>query len=272
MAKLTLGEVLTKINKKLNYPSLSFDDVDVYFDQAISELNTLLHISIDPISTIKEAYVNNLLDKNNIVRLATHPLNSSGINIPTTPGNNNANEYYYDAVEDEYMIKNTGGTYDAHDIIYGEYIDPTTQESIWVQPFLYGNTPKWYPSAIADPMSLNVLHFMPMDWWILFVVPYVAAAYAAKDGGNVVLFNDEFAQGFIQLRTNYDIQQRVKLSEVMHLPAYKAIVDDVLQDSKQLINLPNLEVITKAITESMRIPDNLEAKYDDSFINYSERW
>ena len=270
MAKLTLAEVLNKINKKLNYPSLSFDDVDVYLDQAISELNTLLHINIDPISVIKEKYVNNVFDKDNIVRLGSNPL--TNVNIPTTPGVNNVNDFYYNSQKDEYMIKNTAGEYIAHEIIYGEYIDPTTLQSTWVQPFLYGTTPKWYPSTISDPTSLNVLHFMTLDWWILFVVPYVCAAYAAKDGGNAVLFNDEFAQGFMQLRTNYDIQQRVKLSEVMHLPAYKEIVDEVLNDPKQLIDLPNLEVITKAITESMRIPDNLEAKYDDSFINYSERW
>jgi hypothetical protein len=58
----------------------------------------------------------------------------------------------------------------------------------------------------------------------------------------------------------------------MHLPAYKEIADEVLADSKQLINLPELEVLTKAITESMRIPDNLDAEYSDSYINYAERW
>jgi hypothetical protein len=272
MAKLTLGELITKINKKLNFPSLSFDDVDVYLDQAISELNTLLHISIEPMSVIKNNYTSQFMYKNNIVRLESNPLTGTGINIPTVPGTNNVNEYYYNATEDEYMIKNTDGTYSAHEIIYGEYIDPTTLTSTWVQPFLYGNTPKWYPSDIADPTSLNVLHFITLDWWILFVVPYVCAAYAAKDGGNAVLFNDEFAQGFIQLRANYDIQQRVKLTTVMHLPAYKEIADEVLADSKQLINLPELEVLTKAITESMRIPDNLDAEYSDSYINYAERW
>jgi hypothetical protein len=248
--------------------------VDVYLDQAISELNTLLHISIEPMSVIKNNYTSQFMYKNNIVRLEFNPLTGTGINIPTVPGTNNANEYYYNATEDKYMIKNTDGTYSAHEIIYGEYIDPSPNAltSIWVQPFLYGNTPKWYPSDIADPTSLNVLHFMTLDWWILFVVPYVCAAYAAKDGGNAVLFNDEFAQGFIQLRANYDIQQRVKLTTVMHLPAYKEISDEVLADSKQLINLPELEVLTKAITESMRIPDNLDAEYSDSYINYAERW
>ena len=48
--EFTLSNCIDRINQILNYPSLTYDDVSAFFDQAIAELNTNLHIGLRSIS------------------------------------------------------------------------------------------------------------------------------------------------------------------------------------------------------------------------------
>ena len=43
---MKLTDALSNINLALNYPALTYDDIKLYFDMAIAELNTTLHTSI----------------------------------------------------------------------------------------------------------------------------------------------------------------------------------------------------------------------------------
>ena len=46
MRTFTIADCISQINQALNYPSLTYEDISLYLDQAIAEINTNLHIGL----------------------------------------------------------------------------------------------------------------------------------------------------------------------------------------------------------------------------------
>ena len=102
--KFTLSECVDRINQTLNFPSVAYEDISLFFDQAIAELNTTLHIQIRPISELVKNYTNNVKFPN-LVLLKTDPALNSGA-IPVDPDNVDDLTYYYDSSSKHMLLKN----------------------------------------------------------------------------------------------------------------------------------------------------------------------
>lgn len=255
---VTLDEVVSKINKRLNYPSFSFEDMDLFFDQAVSEINTLLHIGIKPITKLVLEFTSAQLNVPNVVLLASEP--TSTTTIPTD-SNGGENLYYYNTSEKKYYIRGEGETeYTAYNELYGLVINydyAAVVRNKYFQAWPVSSVPVWFPDRHNNPLQFDLSKYMPVDWITLFLIPYVCAALAIRDGGNGNSFTDEFVQGFNQLKVNYDVPSFAKLNEVAGDEAYKEDVEANLNDPR----FAQIIVPTRAIKSFMRIPDGLEATY-----------
>jgi hypothetical protein len=253
--RITIDEVVSKINKRLNFPAFAFEDMDVYFDQSVSEINTLMHIGIKPITKLVTDYANSQLNIPNVVLLTSEP--TSPVALPTTSAGD-TNLYYFDITTSKYMLKVAGATvYTAFDELYGVYIDYTTQKSKYFQAWKVNGLPFWFPDRNHNPLEFNLGLYLPIDWVTLFLVPYVCAALSTRDGGNATAFQDEFIQGFNQLKSNYDVPSFARLNEVAGDEVYAEDVEASINDPR----FAQIIVPTRAIKGFMRVPDGLEATY-----------
>jgi hypothetical protein len=255
---VTLDEVVSKINKRLNYPSFSFEDMDLFFDQAISELNTLLHIGVKPITKLVLDFTAAQLNIPNVVLLSSEPTSST---IIPTSDNGGANLYYYDVSDKKYYVRTEGQTeYTAYTELYGLVINydyAAVVRNKYYQAWPVSDVPVWFPDRNHNPLQFDLSKYLPVDWITLFLVPYVCAALATRDGGNANAFTDEFIQGFNQLKNNYDVPSFARLNEVAGDPAYTEDVSENIND----VRFFQIIVPTRAIKSFMRIPDGLEATY-----------
>ena len=53
---MTLNTIIQHINLALNYPALAYQDISLYFDMAIAELNTTLHTAIPTVSDMLKLF------------------------------------------------------------------------------------------------------------------------------------------------------------------------------------------------------------------------
>ena len=53
---MRLTESINNINMALNYPALAYEDISIYFDMAIAELNTTLHTCIPTVSEMVKEF------------------------------------------------------------------------------------------------------------------------------------------------------------------------------------------------------------------------
>ena len=68
----TLDNCMSRINQVLNYPMLEYTDIQHYFDQAISELNTTLRVGIKPLSAIVQEHAHNSIEDYSSVNLTDY--------------------------------------------------------------------------------------------------------------------------------------------------------------------------------------------------------
>ena len=248
-------DCITRINQILNYPSFSYSDVSHFFDQAISELNTSFRIRIPLVSQMIDENRIDVYNIPNIIILTSPPGNISS--VPNATGFVDIYSVYYNTSDGKlYRYSNATQTWDGFDEIYGIYANPATGIStIYRTMFLAGvGSASWY---VVDPTSLedfNLNIYLPTDWIILFLIPYVCFKAAVRDGAEGSLYNEEFVQGMQQLQTSYDIPNFVRLKDVAHLPAYTQIVKD---------NLDKLDVVmpTRAIYDFMKIGNAIMPAY-----------
>lgn len=73
---MTLSEVIIYINKALNYPSVSITDIDLYFNQAFSEINTQLHIAIPSLEEMRISAIEAVSEYDNMIKGNTEPSSS----------------------------------------------------------------------------------------------------------------------------------------------------------------------------------------------------
>lgn len=255
--KFTISDCISRINQALNYPSITYEDVSHFFDQAISELNTSLRIALPSVTEMREEHTFDISSSPNVVPLTADPSSDSSISKvlvkPTESAPADVNIVYYangqSYLESSlYILKN--GTWSAVDEAYGIYSVDRTYKAIPVA----NQYAVWRAIPATSVREFSLTEYLPVDWIVLFLIPYVCFKFAVRNGDNGALFSDEFTQGFQQLQTSYGVPNTVELSKVAHCPAYSELV-------KHNLNNLRKEVPVRAITEDMRIRNGVRAVY-----------
>ena len=254
--KFTISDCISRINQALNYPSVTYEDVSNFFDHAIAELNTSLRIALP---TFKEMRLENrfrVSDSPDTVILKTPPNESEPIlsinydpnNPPEGSENILGDVVYYVGGE---KLKRTlyirrGTTWKAVKTVYG-ILNGGAAYSLVIVDNSYA---VWCEVPMEQVVEFDVTDYLASDWILLFIIPYVCFKFAVRNGDTGSLFSDEFTQGFQQLQTSYNVPNTVQLSTVAHLPAYRKLVED---------NLDNLrkEVPTRAIYQNMMVRNGI---------------
>ena len=254
----TLSDCMQRINQILNYPALAYEDISHFFDHAIAELNTSLRISLPTVSEMVLENTVDVLSQNNSIVFDERP--ASYAPIPTVkPEAPEYNSYYFEpgtlASPRRYYVWN-GVSWDRFDTLYGVHLEKATRTTYVTVPI--GNSAYWVETPERRVLEFDLCKYLPFDWWVLFMIPYVCFKYAIRNGDSGALYSDEFTQGFQQLQSSYDVPNAVVLSTVAGLEAYTKIVQD---------NLDNLsvKVPTRAITEKMKIGNAVHPVYGNLY-------
>ena len=254
---MQISEVINNINVALNYPSATIDDLKLFMDQAISEINSELHISIPSITTMQREVEMSLGNGTNIVLLDTKP--DSSTSIPVYNGTEELNvSYYYDIANNKFVIKKSKNSIEYYDELYGVYNDYNSPPILYQAVVVSDDLVLWYIPNTKDIKDFDLENYLPRDWIYLYFIPYVCFKYAVRDGDTGALFADEFTQGFQQLRNAYNIPHTVILKNVCHLFAYNKL-------AKENIDNLYIKVPTRAITEEMKVPDSMKAVWGNNF-------
>ena len=262
--KFTLNDCMQRINQILNYPSVAYEDISHFFDHAIAELNTILKIALP---SVGEMVYDNTVDTSlqpNTVLLDKRPDGVSAIahvsKVPTEAPAEDAPTYVYytpnnSVVEYAFYVYN-GVSWVRHNLLYGVYFEGASKTTYNTVPI--GTRAYWVETPTIQRLDFDLCEFLPMDWWTLFVIPYVCFKFAVRNGDGGELYQTEFTQGLQQLQTCYDVPNFVKLSDVAGIPAYTEIV-------KQNLNNLSSRVPTRAITDSMRVGNAIQAVFGNMF-------
>lgn len=239
---MKLADCIQRINQTLNYPAFSYPDVSHFLDQAVVELNTTLRVSVPLVSEMLEQSRTSYLDSPDAFVLNSVPNTS----IPTGTTQPTDSEYWYNTSDGKFYIN---GFATPHDVLYGVYM-PNFSERRVFQSAVYSNSMViWIELDINALPEVELSNWLPDEWVILFVIPYVCSKCSARDGGNSALYVEEYTQGFQQLLTAYQVPNKVYLPSVAHLPAYSKDVSKLLDANASL----NVHVSTKAIYSDMKI-------------------
>lgn len=261
--KYTLSEVISRINMVLNYPAVTYEDLYVFFDMAIAELNTTLHTDIKSFTNmIKEYSKSTLEDTHNRVVLTDEPDSSTVITVFDTISQFTSSSAKYGYVNElnSYVIVKPGNTrleYTVHAELFGVYNNMSSVTFYKALKYTMDGA-FWVECNFDNPLELDVLQYLTEDWISLYIIPYVCFKYACREGGTASVFAEEFTQGFQQLQDAYDVTENVLLATVADLLAYR-------QDVKNNIPNLNVKVSTKAITKSMKHKRQINATYGNMF-------
>jgi len=244
----TTNKFTDYVNQALNYPAISFDDIRLFLDQAISEINTELHTSIANITKMEEDAKHEVENLPNLVILESSDLGVPIVSSSEEP-TSDFPKFYYNTTTKLYYIYNTETS--AYSVGYsylvGVYLNNGNPTYYKTGNILASDVKYWYLDKYTCPTDVDLENYFTTDWITLFLVPYVCYKYSIRDGDTGRLFNEEFAQGFSQLRKSYNVPFQVILSTVAHLFAYR---DDVTHHLPKL----NRWVPTRAITANMKNP------------------
>jgi len=251
---MTLSEFMNHVNAALNFPAIDTNDVLVYCDMAMAELNTTLHTSIPSLSKQLDKYTTEEWDKIIYILLTEleDPATTEGSNIfVKTPENTlpSSVKIYYDLDKQTFMVwSNLNNTYTPAKDILGVFYRDGVKE-FW-KPFHYGNAAMWEKSERVDQSNYDLNRHLPDDWILLWLIPYVCFKYTVRDGGTAQTFAEELTQGFQQLQDTYNVPDKVVLATVADKEAYQDLVKE---------KLPYLNVFTKtvAIYDSMKHERNV---------------
>lgn len=263
--KITISDCISRINQALNYPAISYEDVSHFFDQAIAELNTSLRIALPNVTEMRFENTFRISEHEDTIPLnpapnssetATYVSNVENIgNLPTPPDGWPIRYYCATNFLDRvfYIYKN--GSWKPVQKAYGVDSSGRGYETVKA-----GEMAAWREVPLETVTEFDLTTYLPTDWIILFLIPYVCFKFAVRNGDNGALFSDEFTQGFQQLQTSYNVPNTVTLSTVAHLPAYKQQVLD------NIGNL-NVKVTTRAISEKMRVPNGIRTISGATFMD-----
>lgn len=254
---MTLSETVNYINKALNYPAVTIADLDLYFNQAFSEINTQLHLSLPSLEDMrKQAEEGSSVNYRPVKEGFAAP--SSIDDLPVDYDPETDTNVYFNALTNKFTYK--GETYTK---VYYVYFDENSQKEMWYETRVIVGNPSsaaWF-RFYMQPTELNLEDYLPKDWIFLFLIPYVCFKRSVLDGDQGVLFNNEMASGFNQLRDSYSIPEKVLLKDVIHLPAYRDYAK-ALEDS--VVNWYQW-VPTRAIYDKYKIPKAVGAISHDFY-------
>jgi hypothetical protein len=252
--KFTITDCISRINQALNYPALSYEDVSHFFDQSIAELNTTLRISLPTFTEMRTENTFKIAEHPNVVVISDPSLGIT--HVDTVPeGDEVAEDIVMYSASDVSKLRwglyvKKDGTWTKVSEAYGvKNGDATAYRAVVIDGMAV-----WSAVPYETVKEFDVTEYLPSDWIILFIIPYVCFKYAVRNGDSGALFSDEFTQGFQQLQTSYDVPNSVTLSKVAHLPAYKSLV------LKNISNL-SINVYTRCITEDMKVPNGIGKTY-----------
>lgn len=251
--QFTITDCISRINQALNYPAISYDDVSHFFDQAIAELNTSLRIGLPLVSEMRAEHTFKISDNPNCIFIPSDAVLSSidaVSELPEAPEDGDLPVVFYvdsdNALNSVFYIYREGSWHTA-DVVYGIKPDRTSFQAIRI-----GNTAAaWVEVPYTYLKEFSLTEYLPTDWIVLFLIPYVCFKFAVRNGDGGELFSDEFTQGFQQLQTSYNVPNVVELTTVAHLPAYRELVKEHLNDLR-------ITVATRAVTEEMRIRNGVQ--------------
>lgn len=255
--KFTLDNCLSRINQILNYPSVAYEDISHYFDQAIEELNTTLRIALPTVSEMVSDNTFNIYSKENLVRLGP-AVPANIVSIPSVEELDAHVDVGHAYVCDRDFSKRkfykyTGTEWIPFDKLYGISVDRDKTTAYLAVPItMYYAT--WVPIPVDNVEAFDLTEYLPMSWWTLFVIPYVCFKFSVRNGDSGELFVDEFTQGFQQLQSSYDVPNTVCVKDVAGLPAYSKVVEAHLNN--MLAHVP-----TRAIFDSMRVGTGIQSVF-----------
>ena len=262
---MKLNNVLQYINLALNYPSLTYQDISLYFDMAISELNTTLHTSIPSVSEMIKAFERKMSkDSKSSIRIASDPETSDyTITAYATVDNMNAAsikpKFCYVFETGKFYVQNlvNRNAYEPRDTLVGVYFKDATTP-VFYEANIMADEVFWVKTLENPILDCDLSSYLPEDWVLLWLIPYVCFKYTVRDGGTATVFADELSQGFQQLQESYDVPSRVVLATYADKEAYTELVE------KYIPNL-NITVRTRAIYDTMKHSRALNADYGSMY-------
>lgn len=251
--KFTLGEIISRINQALNNPSLTYSDIYHFFDQAMYELNSSLKIALPSVTEILDENSFKFDQQPNLVNVDN--MDSDGDTFVT---DKDYNGFKYSPMLGDvrsFVIVKDGVEQRYYDL-YGYKV--TSSKVTYYGTRVIGGIAYWveldYNTLTTTLTTLDITEYLPFDWWVLFVIPYVCSKWAVRNGDDSAHFVDEYIQGFQQLQNSYNVPNRVRLSTVADKLAYKKLVEE---------RLPNLNAIvfTRAIYDNMKVGNGIAPVY-----------
>lgn len=261
--EFTLDNCIQRINQILNYPSLTYGDVSHFFDQAIAELNTVLKISVPSVTEIIELNKIDVLARNDLFISRSALYTNEPITQWNVKNPQSVEGIYYDNSANN-LLRNS------FKVIYKNNEEPVTMDEVYVahnsdyglmayKTVKVGNSYAYFtPIPKIEQRQANLLDYLPMNFWILFVIPYVCFKFAVRNGDSGDLYQTEFVQGLQQLQTTYDVKNFVILADVAGREAYTEVVKNNLD------NL-NIKIPTRAIYETMRVGNAIRPEYGNFY-------
>lgn len=271
---MTLSQFVDYVNKALNYPAVTVTDIDLYMDQAFSEINTQLHLSLPSLKVMRDEAASENRPEELYSPLKVDTVPPTSIQAAPEPDNTLISDGSdpdwapYDPEDENVYFDSSLGKFIYHGRYYNEvyymYFDENSQKEIWykTKTSLIDNpvTAAWFRFYIT-PTELDLETYLPKDWIFLFLIPYVCFKQAVKDGDQGILFNNEMATGFNQLRDSYHIPERILAKDAIALPAYTGL--------KELLKAGTLNwyqwIPTRAIYDIYKIPKAVDAVYMDFY-------
>lgn len=257
---------MSRINQILNYPAVDYSDVSHFFDQAISELDTSLRIALPSVSEMCSENTFDVVNSEGTVKLNSKP--TSATQVPTAthlPSNTNSDGYLYVCADGNFakraFYKWDGTSWKNVKVLYGIYVDAQSELTTYSLVPITSSIAVWTPVDRSHLTAFDLTDYLPMDWWTLFIIPYVCFKFSVRNGDSGELFADEFTQGFQQLQSSYSVPNTVKLSEVAGKQAYTKLVE------QHLSNLGTAVVFTRAIYEDMRVGNGIASVYGGFYEN-----
>lgn len=257
----TLSDCIVRINQILNYPSISYTDVSHFFDQAISELNTTFKIKLPLVKDMLDETRIDLQNIPNVHLLKTRPEGISS-RIPSGTGLGDFSDetlVYFNTSDNKFYKHIQQDVWEAYSSIYGIYIDDLGTRSLYVTYAMpVAGMSIWTPIDKDVLGTLDLTIYLPEDWIVLFLIPYVCAKASVRDGGDNYTYVEEYTQGFQQLQNSYDVPNFTLLSTVAHLPAYTRIVQE------NISNL-NIKIPVRAVYDCMKIGNSVLPQYSEAY-------
>lgn len=257
--KFTLTDCLARINQVLNYPAVAYEDIYHFFDQAISELNTNLRIALPSVSEMRSEHTFYVTEQEGLIRLTSAPTSETTIKHyavkPDSRSEDDGDGIYVcgDSIADRKFYKWSGTDWEEVPALYGMYVNATALETYISVP-INKTLAVWTPVSKEHVSEFDLTEYLPVDWWTLFILPYVCFKFAVRNGDSGELFVDEYTQGYQQLQCSYNVPNTVRLNTVAGMPAYKELV-------KRNINNLGITVFTRAIYENMRVGNGIASIY-----------